>query len=93
MKRGRCDSDLCRARTALTKYLDDFLDERGLGYVDRERNTNYDILCLIYGNRLEIWKEGKETKEMVQESRLIPTNLFDVLIELCSHEEGETNNT
>lgn len=86
MKRGRCDSPLCRARQALTIYLDKIMDE-GMIQIDRERNTNRDILHALSGNRVKLYIHKKEEKEWYQGLRLIPQELYDILYELCESEE------
>lgn len=88
MKRGKCDSSICRGKKALTVYLNKILDD-GFIQVDQERNTNKDILSVCFGNRVKVFVPGKEEKEWVRESRLLPVELYDVLYSLCENDNEE----
>ena len=87
MKRGCCNSSLCEARKSLTVFLDELLDERGLFDIDQERNTNLDILRLVYGDNVKVYIVGQEKPVFRKESRLIQTSLYDIFYCLCSNEE------
>lgn len=83
-KRGRCDSALCRARSALTVYLDKLLDgKEELKLIDRERNTNYTLLSLLVGNRVKVFRvDLPTTTTWEQVEPQIPSELYVVLFEL-----------
>lgn len=87
MKRGKCDSALCRARSSLTVYLDKLIADAGWTFVDLERNTNIDLLRLTFGTPVKIYEIGKDKPITLTESRIITKELYEVLYELCETSE------
>ena len=85
-KRAKCSSDLCRIRSELAKYLDFLLDTSEYGWVDKERNSNETILRLIFGEFVKVYRNGKEELESYQGSKMIKTELFDLLLTICENE-------
>ncbi len=86
-KRGRCDSELCRARKSLTRYLDNLLDDAKLSHIDKERNTNLTILHIVVGNTTMAYTYNKMLLEKIEEPPLITKDLFCVLYHLCERED------
>ncbi len=88
-KRGRCDSELCRARNALTLYLNKLLDDAELNHIDKERNTNLTILHIVVGNVTMAYTYDKMLFERIEEPPLITKELFCVLYHLCEREDDD----
>lgn len=83
MKRGKCNSSLCRANEALTKYLDKLIDDERIK-IDKERNSNKVILEVCVGNLVQVHVEGKDKKNLI-----VPVELYEVLYNLCEHENED----
>lgn len=71
-------------------YVNFIIDSSSLGNVDKERNSTYTKLYLIFGQRVKLYYEGKEEPIFVRESRLIQQELYDMLYSLLE-ECGECN--
>jgi hypothetical protein len=88
MKRGKCNSSLCRANEALTKYLDKLIDNAKID-LDKERNSNFVILKVCAGNLTHAYPNGKDKRELFKEQPLIDADLYCVLYNLCEHEDED----
>ena len=82
MKRGRCDS-------SLTTYLDKLILDAGWTDVDLEKNTNFALLQLIFGQYTKIFVVDEANAQHRQESRLITAELYHVLYDLCENENDQ----